>query len=222
MPLSLAQILAVLDDPRSTRDLKRYFLATGADAFTGGQFEMLGGGGDRPETANVVTAEDLVAVGLLSVRIHPRTVLDLLQGRLGEQVSAELSGIPVDVDLGTEAATRLITDGGHAVEAWRLLRHTDDTGWVTAGKLLARKRPRLVPVYDRVVRCAYGTGAGFWEWLHGKLQEDGGTLAERLDALHAEVGLPPAVQRLRVLDVVFWMRHRRVHLAARCPGLELP
>ena len=27
-------------------------------------------------------------------------------------------------------------------------------GFVTAGKLMARKRPRLIPVYDDVVKCA--------------------------------------------------------------------
>jgi hypothetical protein len=29
-------------------------------------------------------------------------------------------------------------------------------GWVTAGKLLARRRPHLVPVYDGVVKCGRG------------------------------------------------------------------
>ncbi|MEV0154245.1 DUF6308 family protein [Micromonospora sp. NPDC050686] len=42
-------------------------------------------------------------------------------------------------------------------------------GRFTAGKLFARKRSRLVPVYDSVVVCTFGTGSSVWEWLHGRL-----------------------------------------------------
>ncbi|MBM0229060.1 MULTISPECIES: DUF6308 family protein [Micromonospora] len=220
-PVTLAEILAVLDDPRSVPDLQRYFLAVGDAAFAGGQFERLGGGGDRPEIANTVTAEDLIAVQLLSVQVRPHRALDLLQGQLGRELAAELAQIPVDVELGAHEAFPLIVEGGHADNAWRMLRNADGIGWVIAGKLLARKRPKLVPVYDDVVSCAFGTGTGFWEWLHGKLREEGGVLAQRLRALHAEADLPAVVSRLRVLDVVFWMRHRDAHGGGACPGLRL-
>ncbi|WP_110481311.1 DUF6308 family protein [Corynebacterium provencense] len=47
-----------------------YFATTGAcDKMTGASFNELGGGGDRPEVANVITAEDIVAVESLSVTI---------------------------------------------------------------------------------------------------------------------------------------------------------
>ncbi|MGN9893391.1 DUF6308 family protein [Micromonospora sp. L31] len=221
-PLTLAEILTVLTDPQSVPDLQRYFLAVGDAAFTGGQFERLGGGGDRLAVANTVTAEDLIAAELLSVQVRPRRALDLLQGQLGKDFGAELARIPVDVELGTDEALPLIVEGGHADSAWRLLRNEDGIGWVIAGKLLARKRPKLVPVYDEVVSCAFGTGTGFWEWLHGKLREEGGVLAQRLDACHVEADLPAAVSRLRVLDVVFWMRHRDAHGGNGCLGLRLP
>ncbi|MEU3454700.1 DUF6308 family protein [Micromonospora sp. NPDC006766] len=190
--------------------------------FTGGQFERLGGGGCRPEIANTVTAEDLIAVELLSVQVRPRRALDLSQGQLGRRLAAELANIPVDTELGTDEAFPLIVKGGHADKAWQTLREAHDIGWVIAGKLLARKRPKLVPVYDEVVSCALGTGTGFWEWLHGKFREEGGVLAQRLDALHARADLPAAVGRLRVLDVVLWMRHRDGHGGKACPGLRLP
>lgn len=221
-PLTLAEILAVLDDPRSVPDLQRYFLAVGDEAFTGGQFERLGGGGDRPEIANTVTAEDLIAVQLLSVQVRPRRALDLLQGQLGRDFGAELARIPVDVELGTDDALPLILEGGHADNAWWMLRNEKDIGWVIAGKLLARKRPKLVPVYDEVVSCAFGTGTGFWKWLHGRLREEGGVMAQRLRALHAKADLSAAVSPLRALDVVFWMHHREAHCGNGCPGLRLP
>jgi hypothetical protein len=221
-PLTLAEILAVLDDPRSVPDLQRYFLPVGDGAFAGGQFERLGGGGCRPEPANTVTAEDLIAVQLLSVQVRPRRALDLLQGQLGQELAAELAKIPVDVELGADEAFPLIVKGGHADNAWRMLRDEDGIGWVIAGKLLARKRPKLVPVYDEVVSCAFGTGTGFWEWLHGRLCEEGGVLAQSLDACHAEADLPAAISRIRVLDVVLWMRHRDAHRGEACPGMRLP
>ncbi|SBT44578.1 DUF6308 family protein [Micromonospora narathiwatensis] len=221
-PLAFAEILAVLDDSRSVPDLQRYFLADGDAAFTGGQFDRLGGGGCRPEIANILTAEDLIAVELLSVEVRPRPALDLLQGQLGRRLAADLANIPVNVELGADDAFPLIVKGGYADKAWWTLRDADDIGWVIAGKLLARKRPKLVPVYDEVVSCALGTGSGFWEWLHGKLREEGNVLAQRLDALHGKAGLPAAVNRLRVLDVVFWMRHRDGHGGRACPGLRLP
>ncbi|MET7373450.1 DUF6308 family protein [Micromonospora arida] len=166
-PLKLAEILAVLDESRSVPDLQRYFLGVGGVSFSGGQFERLGGSGYRPEVANTITADDLIAVQMLSVQVSPRRALDLLQGQLG------------------------------------------------------RKRPKLVPVYDEVVSCAYGTAAGFRKWLHGRLGEDDGVLPQRLRSLHAMADLPAVVSPLRVLDAVFWMRHRDGHGGTGCPGLRL-
>ncbi|WP_433341625.1 DUF6308 family protein [Micromonospora sp. CA-111912] len=219
-PLTLAEILAVLDDPRTTRDLQRYFGAAGQPPYTGAYFERLGGGGDRVDLANVITADDLVAIELLSVRIPAQTALDLLQGEHGQQLSAELAAIPCDVDLGDEEALPLIVPGGHADIAWRSLKGLTGIEWVIASKLLARKRPALVPVYDGVVSCAFGTGTKFWQWLHALLGADGGVLRQRLDEYQAKAGLPAQVSRLRILDVVFWMRHEGEHLKNGCPGLR--
>lgn len=91
-------------------------------------------------------------------------------------------------------------------------------GWVITNNLLARKRPSLVPVYDRVVRCAYGYPAGLWNWLVTMFAEDGGVLNHRLLAAREAAGVSPQVSALRVLDVIVWMRHQPSHLLSRCPG----
>ncbi|MGN9806455.1 DUF6308 family protein [Micromonospora sp. L32] len=216
-------LLRVLADPRSVADLRRYFgvdLPNGLPAFTGGRFEQLGGGGDHPAVRDRITSDDLIAVELLSVHVPARVALDLLEGALGREVATELRRIPTDVSLADTEAPQYITDGGPADRAWRLLKNNGGVGWVTAGKLLARKRPRLVPVYDEVVRCAYRTGRGFWTCLHERLREDGGVLVDRLTRLQAEAELPPEITTLRVLDVVFWMRHRDGHTGYRCRGLD--
>ncbi|MET8089791.1 DUF6308 family protein [Micromonospora sp. NPDC005220] len=220
--LTLPQILAVLDEPQSVTDLQRYFGVAGGSAFTGGQFERLGGGGDRLETCNIITAEDLIAVELLSVRVPPRTALNLLQGPLGKAVTAELREIPTDVPLGHPTATPFIDRGGRADLAWRLLRNADGIGWVVAGKVLARKRPQLVPVYDEVVACAFRTGKRFWCWLNGRLHDQDGLLAQRLANVRSQSSLPSTISIIRVLDVVMWMRHRDEHTGYRCRGIRLP
>lgn len=221
MPLTLPQMVMVLSEPQSLSDLKRYFLGIGGAAYTGGQFEIFGGGGDRPEAADSITVEDLIAVQLLSVRVPPQRILDLLDGQLGRRLEVELARIAVDVELDSEEALPLIKPGGHAAEAWRVLRQAG-IGPVTSGKLLARKRPKLVPVYDSVVACALGTGARFWEWLHGRLREENSLLPRRLRELHERAELPVQVSPIRVLDVVLWIRHRDSHLRRGCPGLDLP
>jgi hypothetical protein len=144
----------------------------------------------------------------------------LLEGDLGSEIASELRQLPIDVDLSDDRAYDYVADGGPADRAWRLLKDCDQVGWVTAGKVLARKRPRLIPVYDNVVRCVYGSPRGFWLWLHGQLRADGAVLIDRLRELHRAADLPAAISPLRTLDVVVWMRHRRTHLPHRCGGLD--
>ncbi|MFJ1709305.1 DUF6308 family protein [Kitasatospora sp. NPDC088346] len=91
-------------------------------------------------------------------------------------------------------------------------------GGVTAGKLLARKRPRLLPVYDRVVRCAVGRPASFWLSLRDALAADGRALHRHLLDLRTAAALPGTVSALRVCDIVVWMGHRADHRPTGCPG----
>ncbi|MFE6937526.1 DUF6308 family protein [Streptomyces chartreusis] len=69
----------------------------GAASFTGRRFEHLAGGGDRPAVANVVTADDLIELQTLSVTIPAQGALDVLEGRLGLQVSERAVRDPVSV-----------------------------------------------------------------------------------------------------------------------------
>lgn len=218
-PIDLAAILGILDDPRSVPDLQRYF-GVGQCPLTGGRFERLGGGGDRPETRDEITAEDLIAVEMLNVQVPPRVSLALLEGDLSQDIRAELSRIPTNVCLGDDGAAERVADHSPADEAWHLLKGCDDVGKAIAGKVLARKRPKLIPVYDEVVRCVYRTTRGFWLWLDDKLREDGGVLPRRLEELRAEASLSAEISPLRILDVVIWMRHHNEHTKTRCPGLN--
>jgi hypothetical protein len=172
------------------------------------------------DACNRFIASDIVALGLLSVQLPARVALDLLEGALGEEAAAFLEQIPASVKLWDADAEDLIEKGGPADRLWRLLEKQDGAGWVTAGKLLARKRPSLIPVYDNVVRCAFGWPQNVWTALRNALQqEDDGSLRRTLDGLKQRAELPRQVTSLRVLDVAVWMRHRPLHTGHRCNGL---
>lgn len=224
-PVSIDQLLELLADPRSVPDLRTYFgigTPPGSPIFSGRRFESLGLKDHREDdNSNRFTAADLLAVQCLSVTVPIEIAIDLLEGELGQQISDRLSRIPPDVDLGTAESRSLVQDEADADQAWHLLTAQDDVGFVTAGKLLARKRPRLIPVWDHVVRCALGRPDNAWVWLDDRLRERDAVLRSQLQRLHDEAELAETVSLLRTLDVVVWMRHRDSHRPARCQGLGL-
>ncbi|MFJ3720815.1 DUF6308 family protein [Streptomyces sp. NPDC090057] len=101
-----------------------------------------------------------------------------------------------------DADAVVVADGPLADRSWRLLEGQSDVGWVIAGKLLARKRPQLLPVYDKVVRCAVGRPRpSFWLALHAALRADDRSLHCRLLKLRQGAGVSETVSALRVCDV---------------------
>jgi hypothetical protein len=217
---SLARHLgAWLHRDQAVTDLRTYFHdpQAGTAGFTGRWFERLGGGGDGPGKADWITAEDLIAVQMLSVQVPPETAAGLLHGRLGRQLHERLPRIPTDVALSQPEAADLLTDDADAAHAWNILEQAPGVGWVTAGKLLARKRPHLIPVYDRVVRCGLGSPNSFWTTLQRVLDEERSALTARLAQLREEASVASLISDLRILDVVVWMGHRHHHSDPYCP-----
>lgn len=208
------RLLIVLTDDRAKADVVRYFSdpISGADSFSGRLFERFGSGAGRPEAADRFTAEDLLAVQALSVQVPSAAADEILYGDKGKELAAFLTSVPADVDLGTPGAERHVTDDAPAARAWSVLEKSTGIGWVTAGKLMARKRPRLIPVYDDVVRCLLGRPDHAWLDLnHALLDTD---VRRKLDEVRAVA--PSYVSPLRVLDVVMWMSHRANHAKGEC------
>jgi hypothetical protein len=115
--ISLGQLVELLLDPRSVRDLRTYFgirTPPGSPFFAGRRFESLGLGGFREDDCDRFTPADLLAVQCLSVSVPIEVAIDLLEGDLGRQISDRFSRIPRDVDLGTEGARSLVEDGREA------------------------------------------------------------------------------------------------------------
>jgi hypothetical protein len=81
---------------------------------------------------------------------------------------------------------------------------------VTTSKLLARKRPRLLPVIDSVVKemLKHPAKASFWLTLCAQLNADGGRLNDHLLAVREEAGFS-SISVIRCFDVVVWMIGKR-------------
>ena len=187
--------------------LRRYFGPVTEDqGFAGAHFERFGGGGDGPGIADVFTAEDLVAVGLLDVVVPPRAALAILGPRAGE-LGALLGEIPTDLDL-ADVDPGDITPAWAPWRLWEALHGLDDVDAVVAGTLVARKRPRLVPVYDRSVEDLLLPTEMLWVSLARALRADGGALQRRLVALREEAGIGADISAVRVFEIVAWMTAR--------------
>lgn len=207
--------------------------------YTGALFTEIGGGGDRPAVATAVTAEDIVAVSTLSREIpaeHALQLMGLVSTPEGEaqtalwrgsrevpgirdvpvdatEISRLLAELPVDVDL-VDA-----TDGDLEVAGrlwWEVRRRGLGQSRVSA--LLARKRPRLLPVIDRDVRRQLGHGRNRTDVLvslRTVLQDATaglpGQLADIRQLAVTESGGDARIGRLsdlRVLDIVLRMAER--------------
>lgn len=98
---------------------------------------------------------------------------------------------------------------GAATELWnRLGERGLDRLTVARHKLLARKRPHLLPIYDRVaLKVLSAPERTWWEpWWKALAQNP--DIVERLEELRREVDVASHLSLLRVADIVIWMRNR--------------
>lgn len=86
------------------------------------------------------------------------------------------------------------------------LRTLHGVDWVVAGKLLAAKRPKLLPILDNVVNNFLRPPKElFWVTLHDELSD-----ASRREAItNVCQGAPPHVSLLRRIDVALWRAAKR-------------
>jgi hypothetical protein len=71
---------------------------------------------------------------------------------------------------------------------------------------MARKRPRLIPIFDSVIdRTVLGGTGVLWPPMHAALRENDRALHERLLRVRARAGLDESISVLRLFDVLAWM-----------------
>lgn len=206
-----AALDALEDTERAGHRLGRYYDPTGN--FAGATFGTV-----IPNEPMQVTAADLFAVTLLSVRLRPaaaRRVLDDEQHR--DVLRRRLAAVPENTDLAEASAATLVDASALYDDVKRTLGSpgaANPDPWVTASKLCARKRPRLLPVRDSKVRKLLGIPRGSdyrHDWLiHRALMRDSKILRLLDDAktnatTQGGIRLDVRDPSLRVLDVVLWM-----------------
>ena len=202
----LSPSLLDASDDRAVAVLAAYYhpLSGGGGGYTGGQFDAFDPSGTRSASANTHTADDLVAVTLLSVEVPGRAAMEMLvlQRRRFEVL---LESIAPDRDLANEASVAE-SDFRPAWELWRALSELPGLGPTTVSKLMARKRPRLIPIFDSVIdRIILGGTGVLWLPMHAALRENDRALHERLLRVRARAGLDESISVLRVFDVLAWM-----------------
>ncbi|MCV7421396.1 hypothetical protein H7K45_12665 [Mycobacterium yunnanensis] len=185
--------------------IQRYFAfdAEGKPNYTGAQFERIAGLNNDP---NAFGPADFVAVSMLSVTVPADSAIRLL-GRDAARATSMLRQIPVDLDI-LDADDDVLTSSSAAGQLWSLLRDPrDGLGRTKTSKLLAVKRPRLIPIWDQFVEQATGVGTqNHWRNFRSVLTADDRAVWTWLAGLRSQVpDLPPSVSHLRLLDVLLWM-----------------
>jgi hypothetical protein len=202
MTYRLPESLTTPDSARAVSYLQRYFGTAGEDPYGGSYYDDWA----QPQDPDRFTADDLVAVSFLSVFVPPSAARRLLASE-SRRFTELLHDVGPDRDLVDEDRP---IDATHPIR--RLNRALDDlpgVGPTIASKLLARKRPRLVPIYDSVVARVTDAWTSQWEPLRLELRKDG--LHTRLIDLRERAGLEPNVSALRVYDVITWMEGKDNH-----------
>jgi Family of unknown function (DUF6308) len=181
------------------QDLVEYF-ADGKDGFTGRWFEDFAAISDP----NRFEAADILAIEALSVAVPTNAAAALLITD-SEQYNSLLRQIPRERDLWM--VRRLdVNVGSPAEELHQALRKLRGIDWVVAGKLLAAKRPRLLPILDNEVNNYLKPPKElFWVSMHDELADSSRrqTISDVCDIAPLHVGL------LRRIDVALWRAAKR-------------
>lgn len=189
--------------------LKTYF-STNGNGYTGSQFENL----IKDSNPNAITEQDLIAITTLSVDIPARAALWILSKEGQNEISEHLRHIPVDTDIWDPRVKDIFGDNGHVMNLWRKLEKANwpisksggGLGGITKrSKILAAKRPRMIPVLDRVVMGTLPVSENRWISIQNVLmnEEYRTKLEKALDYEH----VPESVSLLRRIDVVIWINN---------------
>lgn len=213
------------DPVREGPTLEDYFAPEGP--YAGTLFSTIR---SEASSADAIGTADLVAVAALSMRLGAPVLRALLECADEDRWTDLLIAIPTAVPLQSldenPAGPSILTALERGYDALRCLPGGSSNRWVLASKLLARKRPHLMPVRDNVV-CAYLAGVPnlhglpkqypgqlridlqvFWhlmsdEEVQHRLAELHGGLEKKFGAGMREVS------HLRLLDVALWCRAMR-------------
>lgn len=167
-----------------------------------------------------ITSTDLVAVSFLSVNIPPAAAWGILN-ELNDGLESLWSKIPLNLSIESADCTKeLFAKGQELDRIWNLLGrsprgHRWGMGPTKISKLMARKRPLLIPVQDKVIKFELeAIDSSYWElwWEAMHLCLEGRqVVVDFARMLRNSVPEAQQLSLLRVLDIAIWMhgKHRR-------------
>lgn len=178
-------------------DFNRYFTS-----FNGRHFERFSAMGSAEP--NRFMATDILAVEALSVKVPPNSAAKLLDTE-AEDFSALLRSITPSKNL-WEVEPGDLDEQSPAWKLYYRLQVLDGVGPVTATKLMASKRPQLMPVIDTLVtELLQPPGGRFWLPMRNQLVDD----KRRKKITDVLSCAPDNVSLLRRIDVALWMHVKR-------------
>jgi hypothetical protein len=185
--------------------LQRYYGTDGAGVplYSGSQFEAIVA---LSEDLDSIGTADFTAVSMLSVDIPAQAAIRLL-GKDAREITKLLKQIPADRDI-VDVASDELAAGSAASKLWRVLRRGNDgMGRTRTSKLMAAKRPRLIPIWDSFVEQATGLDTSdYWRQFQAVLVADNHAAWTWMAEVRAQAtNVPTAVSNLRILDVLLWM-----------------
>ena len=207
----LHRVLGFFDGPASdlaVRSLRSYYAR--GNHWTGSAFDQLSA--DTP--SDRYTAEDVLAVSMLSVDVPPRAAIALIEDTTVRDL---LARIPPTASLWERP--ELLDKDRPAWRLWEVLDAYSGIGPTIASKLLAAKRPRLIPIFDQHVQAALHPESSQWAfWQAVARDDDAGRLLAVVREAMETAEIPSRVAPLRAIDVVVWMRQHgwTTHESARC------
>lgn len=182
--------------PEIQENLKCYFGGERDSRFTGRWFEHFA----SASSADQFESADILAVKALSVTVPIESAARLIVSE-ADRFNKPLTKIPKDVDL-WQVARSEVEPQSSSVELHAALKSLDGVGYVTAGKLLAAKRPRLIPILDsKVEQLLQPPPNRFWVTMRNQLTDE----ARRRTIDDVCIGAPRRVSLLRRIDVALWM-----------------
>lgn len=197
----------VIDDANESELLSYLTRYTEPGAYTGAHFHELAYVG--PHSPNRIDVADIASLSLLSVTVSGRMAQELLRRSEASNAIEEALAREPDRDLAcltSDEVSELESESG-LNPAWHAIKQIDGFGPTRTSKLLSRKRPRLIPIWDSVIGEVLGlprTGK-LWTHFHTALTMENGALDERLAALARASNLEGRFSRLRILDILAWM-----------------
>jgi hypothetical protein len=187
---------------RAVDDLRSYL-----DGFDGRLFERI----YESNSPHRFTSGDLLSVTALSVVVPPSAAVWILGDEGSKATGALLSKINSDAHIEDLTSDEFGIHLGHASPAWKLwavLFKQPGIGTTIAGKLMAAKRPHLIPISDSYVKETLGTDErNLWKCLWGILSND--EIRAGVLQLRNEVAAARELSLLRVVDVIAWRAGKR-------------